>query len=84
MYQLEEHGVNGHKNPALPGSWCISHTLTFHLALAICRERMGSKGVVTEMGLPSSAVKRIISFPYCCHMACAGMDIVSLSNSKDQ
>lgn len=57
--------------------------LTFQLALAICRGRMGSKGVIIEMGLPSSAVKRI-SFPYCCHMAYAGMVIVSLSNSRDQ
>lgn len=45
---------------------------------------MDSKGVITEMGLPSSAVKRIISFPYCCLVAYAGKVIVSLSNGRDQ
>lgn len=61
QYQLEKHGVNSCGNAALPGSQCISHMLAFQLALTICRKRMGSKGVITEMGLPSSDVKRIIS-----------------------
>lgn len=52
--------------------------LAFQLALAICGKRMGSKGVITEMVLPSTDVKRIISFPYCCHVAYAGMVIVYL------
>jgi len=84
QHQLEKHSVNSCANPALPGSQCVTRTLTFQLAPANCREGMGSKGVVTEMELPSSAVNRIISFPYCCHVACAGMVIVSLPNSRDQ
>lgn len=69
------------KWPALSGSRCISHMLNFQLAQAICRERMGSQGIITEMGLPSSAVKRIVSSSNVHHVAYAGMVIVSLSYS---
>lgn len=70
------------KWPALSGSRCISPMLTFQLAQAICRERMSSKGIITEMRLPSSAVDRIVSSSYVCHMIYAGTVTVSLSNSS--
>lgn len=42
---------------------------------------MGSEGIITEMGLPSRAVDRIVSSSYVSHVTYAGTVTVPLSNS---
>lgn len=42
---------------------------------------MGSKGIITQMGLPSRAVDRIVSSYFVCHVSYAATVTVSLSNS---